>query len=506
MKNRNKAIIIFVLFSLCLGIGSVAASADQPRYGQTIKNAVNVRRDASTQSEQIARLKNGTLLKILDTVSQNGVLWYKVEINDSQTGYVKGDLIELFEAAQVTPSPEPIFVIADDTQVEAEQSAIHAVDEEPTDSSSVSNTQYKIVFNEKERVGLYSGQWVNNMPNGEGMFTSIDKLPALSYSGYFKDGVFCGEGYLETEEITLDLYNRFDGHFSKTGSYLGDVFDGVPNGNGRFTTKNSQGVTWFYDGEWKNGLQNGQGTQEWEDGTRKEGKFIDGDYFPTFSQALRGLSNIEDCSFSVNQKSVETIDKYESELFTPNAKGTPSSITIDSRFSLPSFKKNPSKYGDKFILLSGVNIEQVIYGFGGFDVEMMILEDKDGNLYLGYHNGASSIVEDMRVNVYVLPLDYSTYKNTEDNSLWAMFCAITNGIEESYTPLHQGDSGAEVLEMKFRLQELGYFTAGAGLSDAYNGTCTERVKQFQSNNGLPVTGKADEETLKKLYSASAVHK
>lgn len=507
MNHRSRAKIATVLLALCLGISPAVGSADQLRYGQTIRNAVNVRKEASTQSEPIAKLKNGTFLRILDSVSQNGELWYKIKINDSQTGYIKGDLVELFEEAAATPSPEPTPVIAEaDPQEEDEQNAGQAADEEWADSSSVDGVQYMLVFNGKERVGLYSGQWEDNTPNGEGEFTAIDKQSTLSYSGFFKDGVFCGEGYLEAEEITLDLYDSSNGHFTRTGSYLGDVFDGVPNGNGRFTTKNSQGVTWFYDGEWENGLQNGQGLQEWENGAREEGKFIQGEFAPTFSQALQGLSSIKSCSFSIHSNSLEIIDIYESNLFTPGKKGTPSSATIESDFSLPVFKKNPGQYGKKFLLLSGVHVEQVIYGFADYDVEMMILQDDDGNLYYGYHNGSSSIVENMRVSAYVLPLDYSTYQNTEDNSLWAMFCAITNNIEESYTPLQQGDKGTEVLEMKFRLQELGYFTAGAGLSDVYNGTCTERVKQFQANNGLAATGRADEKTLKKLYSPNAIHK
>lgn len=77
-------------------------------------------------------------------------------------------------------------------------------------------------------------------------------------------------------------------------------------------------------------------------------------------------------------------------------------------------------------------------------------------------------------------------------------------IEQSYESLQSGNSGAEVLAMKERLQELGYFTAGAELSDRYNATCVERVKMFQKRNGLPQTGEADIETLIRLYSYEAV--
>ena len=74
---------------------------------------------------------------------------------------------------------------------------------------------------------------------------------------------------------------------------------------------------------------------------------------------------------------------------------------------------------------------------------------------------------------------------------------------QQYDPLKKGDKGAEVLQMKERLQALGYFRASAELSDAYNDTCAERVQMFQKNNGLPATGNADAETLSLLYSDAA---
>jgi len=77
---------------------------------------------------------------------------------------------------------------------------------------------------------------------------------------------------------------------------------------------------------------------------------------------------------------------------------------------------------------------------------------------------------------------------------------------QQYEPLKKGDRGSNVLTMKERMQVLGYFKAGAELSDAYNDTCVERVKQFQANNGLSVTGIADVETLALLYSDVAKSK
>ena len=75
-----------------------------------------------------------------------------------------------------------------------------------------------------------------------------------------------------------------------------------------------------------------------------------------------------------------------------------------------------------------------------------------------------------------------------------------------YETLKRGSKGPEVLAMKVRMQELGYFTAGAQLSENYNDTCVERVKQFQKRNGLPQTGVADHQTLSLLFSDAALPK
>ena len=69
--------------------------------------------------------------------------------------------------------------------------------------------------------------------------------------------------------------------------------------------------------------------------------------------------------------------------------------------------------------------------------------------------------------------------------------------------LKEGTSGQDVLSMKVRMQELGYFSAGASLSEQYNATTTERVKLFQQVNGLRQTGTADTDMLLLLFSDAA---
>ena len=72
----------------------------------------------------------------------------------------------------------------------------------------------------------------------------------------------------------------------------------------------------------------------------------------------------------------------------------------------------------------------------------------------------------------------------------------------SYTTLTRSSRyQAQVVPLQRRLKQLGYYT---GSVDGYFGSLTYRaVRNFQSRNGLDVTGKADPTTQEVLYSASA---
>lgn len=59
----------------------------------------------------------------------------------------------------------------------------------------------------------------------------------------------------------------------RTGSYSGEFKDGLPHGQGSFTSQNADGGAWTYTGEWDMGHWNGKGRSEWEDGTYHEGEY-----------------------------------------------------------------------------------------------------------------------------------------------------------------------------------------------------------------------------------------
>lgn len=74
----------------------------------------------------------------------------------------------------------------------------------------------------------------------------------------------------------------------------------------------------------------------------------------------------------------------------------------------------------------------------------------------------------------------------------------------TYRVLKQGMEGQDVLNLKRAMYWLGYFTNQQNLTDQYNATMVERVKQLQKNNGLEETGIADEAFQELVYSGNAI--
>lgn len=71
-------------------------------------------------------------------------------------------------------------------------------------------------------------------------------------------------------ELTLDF-----SFGTRTGIYSGEIDNnGLPNGHGKFTSENSTGETWTYEGDWVAGHWEGNGTATWANGRIYSGEFI----------------------------------------------------------------------------------------------------------------------------------------------------------------------------------------------------------------------------------------
>lgn len=375
----------------------------------------------------------------------------------------------------------------------------------PTPTQTPVADTVDVTFNGKVYTGTYHGEMQNDKPHGNGKFEGYNQQNKLVYTGQWQNGEIRGNGTVEADAFTLH-FNVIEGVFDKTGSYSGDVVDGLPEGNGIFRTINSLNVPWYYDGEWKNGMFNGQGEQIWEgQSTACKGTFVNNEFSPTAAEAFAYIAQDEE--FDIADKARNTINSWTS-YFSGKQKSGDSPLNIrTTTIDINQYKKRPGDYGDKLVYVSNANVFQVLtWNVGDKSVECIMLQDRNNTIFYGLYYGKSNIVEGMQASGYVLPMDWGTYTGVDNSKIWAVFCAVSDYIEESYETLRRGDNSEDVWNMKIRMQELGYFSANAALSYSYNSTCEERVRQFQAANGLPVTGVADHDTLKVLYSNYAKRK
>lgn len=87
------------------------------------------------------------------------------------------------------------------------------------------------------------------------------------------------------KEVTLNL-----AYGERTGIYSGDVdANGVPHGQGKFTTTNAEGIEWTYEGDFKNGHFEGMGQTTWEDGQIEIGVYKDDVIVPMKGNEIKSL-------------------------------------------------------------------------------------------------------------------------------------------------------------------------------------------------------------------------
>lgn len=71
------------------------------------EDGIRVRSSSSTSSSVVTNGAQGDEFKVLETVTgDDGNTWYKIQVNDSSTGYVRGDLVKLNKEATEKPKEE----------------------------------------------------------------------------------------------------------------------------------------------------------------------------------------------------------------------------------------------------------------------------------------------------------------------------------------------------------------------------------------------------------------
>lgn len=287
----------------------------------------------------------------------------------------------------------------------------------------VTDMAYSIEYREEALSGTYTGTTVENIPEGEGTFTCTDEGVTFVYTGTWEAGAMVGEGQLEYSAYAMTV----DEDTEYVGQYNGTVVDGLPSGEGTYESVDEDEVAFVYEGEWADGLFNGQGERlfDSDDYEKQIGNFEEGQYRPTPAEYFVCMGTIKDQDYEVTDNALKFMETYPDIFLNNSIEGT--EVEVDTSFSYDAFAKNPSVYGDKLITVKNLYVVQIFEKeLYGEEVSFMILSNSaygDDVYFVNMYGYAEGIYEGSYVTLTALPLDFFTYPNTADQRIWAIACA-----------------------------------------------------------------------------------
>ena len=279
---------------------------------------------------------------------------------------------------------------------------------------------FSVKYNEDTISGVFDGETLNGIPNGNGTFIADNKDDLVfEYEGNWDNGQISGKGKLK--------YNKYVVEFSdgivRTGTFEGEVVNCKPEGNGSYTTANDDNEKYTYTGEFANGKFNGHGKKSFENGKHgiQDGNWKDNEFYPTLVERIQDLGTYkDDCEYSLNDEQKSFIEKNENAFI----KHSYDKNLLNEKFDLKSFKKNPSNYKPSLVKITGLRVIQIseYEGFGNTTITNMLACDSNfENYYYIYKlDRTKGVVEDSTVQMVFMPLGYSTYETTSGGTNWAV--------------------------------------------------------------------------------------
>ncbi len=179
---------------------------------------------------------------------------------------------------------------------------------------SVESESISIVYKERTIEGVYTGELVDNVPNGEGTFEE-NNFHTFKYGGHWENGKLEGNGTLYCEYYEI----KFPGESKNVvGTFEGTVQDGNAV-EGRFIAQDDQGSIYVYNGEFEELSFGGNGKVVYESGTVHDGLFEEGEFVEIPSQKINDyLEKISRSAYSkitcfhggISSKTLSFIDEW----------------------------------------------------------------------------------------------------------------------------------------------------------------------------------------------------
>lgn len=231
-------------------------------------------------------------------------------------------------------------------------------------------------------------------------------------AGMMFGAVGCGgnrTGTVENKEMTLSLpYGERD------GIYSGDIVEGIPDGYGKFETKNDEGTSWVYEGYFSAGIFEGEGRTEWENGQVQTGMYHEGIWV---ASELGLLEFMESCNEISVSEEARSFIKENAELFPADSIEKVQNL-VDENITYKMVTKEPAKYGNQIMKISDVYVVQIntenIYPEYDDKYTYVTLLDNDLNVYQCYTIGEVPNIYkgDVIETIYGVPVGNNSYEST----------------------------------------------------------------------------------------------
>lgn len=263
-------------------------------------------------------------------------------------------------------------------------------------TKNVTDMEYSFIwepsgYESYELDGKYSGTVSDNMPNGEGTYEAGEK----NEDGYFY--------------------------------YEGEWVNGKPEGSGTLDRVNDSGDKYSYKGEFLNGMFDGHGEMLYDDDSEYKyiGNFSEGEFKPSLAElvAMHGTEK-DSCEYTLSDSYIEFLNENEDLFTVKDRKDNKAKIKDAGSFNVKEFEKDPSEFEPKIVKVPGLQVVQIKSYDGYYEKKesFLLLSDSyyENYYYIHYNGSAKGILEDNIVDLYFLPVGYSTYETVSGTDNYAI--------------------------------------------------------------------------------------
>ena len=259
------------------------------------------------------------------------------------------------------------------------------------------------------------------------LLTACGKEPSASSGLLDEPTSSISEPTTVTEQemtLTLDFWDDTETGVltaqQRTGTYSGQVVNGIPEGMGTFKAKNPEGNEWYYEGEFKNGTFNGKGKSVWPQNDTREkeyteiGTYKNGLFVPNKGELIAYLGGVGIYGdYAVSDASISFIDAHEN-FFPTQTEADLQALEpfIDRSVEYKHLTKSITPYLSSIISIPNVSVSQIFETpLAGHTITSMLALNQDGNCFVIHFDRALDIYEGDTISLYGLPIATSSFDN-----------------------------------------------------------------------------------------------